>query len=163
MTTMDEDRIDAIGFMLEEKGLSHDAIDEFFEHQGVKGMKWGVRKATGSDRRAGRREVREVGKSARSAIKASRRARTADERKAAVDHYQTQVMNKIRTPEFKRAYSDANTMGKGEMLAHVITLGPLAAITIPAARRGYENRQITGYAQEMDASRSILREMKRGN
>jgi len=39
-----EEQIDAIGLMLEEKGLSHAQIDEYFEHFGVVGMKWGIRK-----------------------------------------------------------------------------------------------------------------------
>jgi len=39
-----EEQIDAIGLMLEEKGLSHSQIDEYFEHHGVIGMKWGFRK-----------------------------------------------------------------------------------------------------------------------
>jgi len=36
--------IDTVGHMLEEKGLSHSQIDSYFEHHGVKGMKWGVRR-----------------------------------------------------------------------------------------------------------------------
>lgn len=37
--------IDQIGLFLEHQGLSDEAIDDFFEHHGVKGQKWGVRKA----------------------------------------------------------------------------------------------------------------------
>lgn len=35
---------DQIGEFLEHKGLSDDEIDDYFEHHGVKGMKWGTRK-----------------------------------------------------------------------------------------------------------------------
>jgi len=35
--------IHILGTMLEEKGLSHSEIDAYFEHHGVKGMKWGIR------------------------------------------------------------------------------------------------------------------------
>lgn len=38
------EQIDSIGLMLEEKGLTHSEIDTYFEHRGVKGMKWGIRK-----------------------------------------------------------------------------------------------------------------------
>lgn len=41
---MNEDHIDSIGCLLEDNGLSHSEIDVWFEHQGVKGMKWGQRK-----------------------------------------------------------------------------------------------------------------------
>ena len=34
-----------IGEYLEHRGLSDDEIDDFFEHHGVKGQKWGVRRA----------------------------------------------------------------------------------------------------------------------
>lgn len=36
--------VDVIGQMLEDKGLTHEEIDAYFEHAGVKGMKWGVRR-----------------------------------------------------------------------------------------------------------------------
>lgn len=36
--------IDQIGEFLEHQGLSDEAIDEYFVHAGVPGMKWGVRK-----------------------------------------------------------------------------------------------------------------------
>jgi len=44
MTAYSDEEIDVVGAMLEEKGLSHSEIDAFFEHAGVKGMKWGVRR-----------------------------------------------------------------------------------------------------------------------
>ena len=39
-----EEEIDDVGTMLEDKGLSHSEIDAYFEHAGVKGMKWGQRR-----------------------------------------------------------------------------------------------------------------------
>lgn len=36
--------VDVIGQMLEDKGMTHSEIDEWFAHAGVKGMKWGVRR-----------------------------------------------------------------------------------------------------------------------
>jgi hypothetical protein len=36
--------VDEVGEILEHQGLSDDEIDAFFEHQGVKGMRWGVRR-----------------------------------------------------------------------------------------------------------------------
>ena len=53
---MTDDEIYELGMLLEGKGLSHSEIDDFLEHQGVKGMKWGVRrskKVTGVARRDG--------------------------------------------------------------------------------------------------------------
>ncbi len=40
-----ESDIETIGLMLEEKGLTHSEIDNYFEHHGVRGMKWGQRHA----------------------------------------------------------------------------------------------------------------------
>lgn len=41
---MTDEEIDELGFMLEDKGMSHADIDAYFEHAGKKGMKWGVRR-----------------------------------------------------------------------------------------------------------------------
>lgn len=42
---MNDDLIFVIGSRLEDEGLSHAEIDDYFlEHYGVKGMKWGVRR-----------------------------------------------------------------------------------------------------------------------
>lgn len=51
-----DEQIDKIGSMLEDKGLTHSEIDTYFEHRGVKGMKWGIRKGkaeTGVNRAIG--------------------------------------------------------------------------------------------------------------
>jgi hypothetical protein len=41
---MDEEEILRVGTSLEHMGFSDDHIDDYFEHHGVKGMHWGVRK-----------------------------------------------------------------------------------------------------------------------
>lgn len=51
-----DEEINTIGNILEDEGLSHSEIDAYFEHHGVKGQKWGLRKgksATGYSRRRG--------------------------------------------------------------------------------------------------------------
>lgn len=46
MSELTANEIDLIGNTLEHQGLTDDQIDDYFlEHQGVKGMKWGVRRA----------------------------------------------------------------------------------------------------------------------
>lgn len=59
---MNDEMIYVIGSNLEREGLSHEEIDDYFlEHYGVKGMKWGVRRARAtkvvdSGLRGGRKE-----------------------------------------------------------------------------------------------------------
>lgn len=47
---MTEEEIFKVGEFLEHSGMSEDQIDSYFEHAGVKGMKWGVRKQKRLDR-----------------------------------------------------------------------------------------------------------------
>lgn len=42
---MTDEEIYALGMDLELAGFSHSEIDTYFQHAGVKGMKWGVRKS----------------------------------------------------------------------------------------------------------------------
>lgn len=128
--------------------------DIFLAHYGVKGMKWGVRKQASADRKAGRKELRQVSKDARSAMKASRKAKTREEAKAASDKYKKDVYNKVRSPEYKKAYQDAHTMGVGEMLLNVALAGPLAAVTIPAAKSQYKTAR--EYGTELDKGASTV-------
>lgn len=53
-----EKEISEIGVMLEDKGLTHQEIDAYFEHSGVKGMKWGVRRANAKEARGQKRANR---------------------------------------------------------------------------------------------------------
>ena len=46
---------DQIGEFLEHRGLTDDEIDAYFEHSGVRGMKWGQQKAQGRVDQANRR------------------------------------------------------------------------------------------------------------
>ena len=41
---IDVESIDDVGRFLEHRGMSDEAIDTYFEHHGVKGMRWGQRK-----------------------------------------------------------------------------------------------------------------------
>lgn len=129
-------------------------IDEevYLEHHGVKGMHWGVRKA--------RKEIRSVGKSARKARKEAYKAKTKEERQAAVDKYKKEVYDKVRSEEFKNAYKEANVMTKGEMAVQIAFLGPLGLLTIPAIKNQYAEKQKYGYGLELSASRDILKDLK---
>jgi len=107
-----------------------------------------------------RKEVREVGKTARSIISESKRAQTEAGRQAAAKRYQKEVLNTIKSDEFKSTYRKASTMGKGEMAAHAVAFGPLALVTIPAVRSGYKKMSEAGYELEVDMAHDILREMR---
>lgn len=48
----EEDEIYSLGMLLESRGLSHSEIDSYFEHFGVRGMKWGVRRTRRAERLA---------------------------------------------------------------------------------------------------------------
>jgi hypothetical protein len=59
MIAYSEEEIDDIGSMLEANGMTHEQIDRYFEHSGVPGMKWGVRR---EKRKAARKELKERNK-----------------------------------------------------------------------------------------------------
>lgn len=51
--------VDEVGDILEHQGLTDEEIDDFFEHHGVKGMRWGQRRARNRElNRASRKEDR---------------------------------------------------------------------------------------------------------
>ena len=136
---------------------------EFLSHYGVQGMRWGVRKkVTGSERKAGREEVRTTAKTARKIIKSAKKAKTPEERQAAAKRYKTEILDKVKSPAWKKAYQDANTMGKGEMVAHVYLAGPFALLTIPAVKKQYATRQTIGPETEIGAAKAILEQIKNG-
>lgn len=132
-------------------------------HYGKKGMKWGVTNAPGTSnsRRAAVKELRSVGKSARQSIKGAKKAKTQDERNAAADRYQKEVVNKIKSPEFKAAYKKANTVTKGQMAAIYLTQGPVGLVTIAAVQAEAKNIRQYGQAQELAVSKQILGEMRK--
>lgn len=137
---------------------------EELTHHGVPGMKWGVRKdrdsSSGPTRKEARKEIAAVGKTARQTIKESRNAKTASERKAAAKKYETEVLKKIKSPEFKEAYNKANTMSKGETAVHILLAGPLAALTIPTVRAGYAQNRRLGPGFELAAAQTVLKELR---
>lgn len=45
-----DEEIEIIGVTLEGGGFTHAEIDEYFEHSGVRGMKWGVRRQLNKQR-----------------------------------------------------------------------------------------------------------------
>lgn len=154
--------------------LKHYAIGEVMDdadslaHFGIKGMRWGVRRGDTSGGSAGptfkeaRREVRTVSKSARTAIKEGKKAKDQAGRDAAADKYDAQVRKKLDTPEFKAAFNKANTMSKGEMVAHVLAFNGGAAITIPMARGRYAEQRKYGIAQNKGVADQIVESIRTG-
>lgn len=165
-----ENYVDILGEFLEHSGFSDDQIDDYFlEHHGVKGMRWGQRRShpaslqrrtSPMERKQGRQEVRDVAKSAREIIRESRNARTPEARKAAANRYQREVLSRVKSDSFRAAYRNANTMGRGEITAHILIYGPFSSLTIPAARRAYDIRAVSGPSAEQTMAREILREMR---
>lgn len=142
-----------IGELLEHKGLSDDEIDAYFlEHYGVKGMRWGVRQA--------RKEVLGQSKRSRQIIREAKKAKTKTDRDAAIKRYETEVIARIKSKDFREAYKTANTLTKGDMAAQVLMTGPWAALTIPAMRNQFETNRRTGIDHNLVAAKDILRELK---
>lgn len=139
-----------------------DYNSEFYlEHFGVKGMQWGVqKKVSSSERREGRKEVRAVSKAARQALRASRKSNSPAERAAVAQRYEDEVVKRIRSAAFKEKFQNANTMGKGEMAAHVLLLGPFAAVTIPSLKKQYAVNQTIGVDTNKAAANKILKELR---
>ena len=95
MTAYSDEEIDVVGAMLEEKGLSHSEIDAFFEHAGVKGMKWGVRRKNSA------------GESIRELNKASRQ-KQREKQSSSV----TRAREKVRGGQTKREFKTAKKQYK---------------------------------------------------
>lgn len=128
-------------------------VEDFLEHYGVKGMKWGVRQA--------RKELRSDAKNAGKIRKQFDKAHGSAERKAAADRYEKEVLAMIRTKDFREKYAAANTFGKGDIAAHIILMGPLAAMTIPQARKQMADTRLMGASMNESAARKILSEMRK--
>ena len=129
--------------------------DYYLQHYGKQGMKWGQRNPT---RKEGRRELKEVRKSARRLIKSHKKAESSSERKAIAKQYESKVLNRIKSKDFKKAYQVANTTGKGEMAAIAVLTGGVGAISIANIRA--QNRRF-GQGVEESVARNILKEMRR--
>lgn len=150
---------------------------EFLEHFGKKGMKWGVRneskpstssgkapkkdaKPTNAEIKVAQQQVRAVGKNARATIKAARKAKTPEERKAAADKYSKEVNAKIRSKEFKDTWDKANRQTRGQMATQLVLLGPLGAANIAAIGAiNKQNRQY-GLAMEQGVTSQVLKELR---
>jgi hypothetical protein len=150
---MSEDDILELGFMLEDKGLTHSEIDDFLEHHGIKGQKWGVRNS--------RRDLNKTARTARKLREQFYKAKGSADRKAVADKYEKEILNKIKTNDFRQQYRAANTMTKGEMATHILLLGPLAALTIPDMKAQYADKALLGPGVEEKSARIILKEMRR--
>lgn len=133
--------------------MSDQQVIDFISHYGKKGMQWGVRSS--------RKEVRRVSKRAGQLIKESGNARTTSERKAVAKKYENEVLNTVRSKEFREKYRVANTMTKGDMAVHVVLLGPLAALTIPQVKRQMASNRTFGPDIERDAARTVLKELNK--
>lgn len=134
---------------------------EFLQHYGVQGMRWGVRrKTTGSERREGRDTVKQTAKTARKIIKSAKKAETPEERKLAAQRYKKEVLDQIKSPAWKTAYQNANTMGKGEKAMHILMMGPFAALTIPSVKKQYAVRQSVGADAELGAAKAVLEQIR---
>lgn len=127
-------------------------VDDFLEHFGVKGQKWGIRKA--------RKELDKFGDNARKINSESIRAKSPAERKAAAKKYEKEVLNEMKTPEFKAAWKAANTMGKGEKAAHILLFGPFAMLTISSVKKTHKENATQGYEDALDTSIMMLKEMR---
>lgn len=166
MTSLDQ-FLDSIGIQIEE--------DDYIEHFGVKGMHWGSRKAStsssgGSSKgksssekittRSSRKELRQIGKSSRMAIKQAAKAKTPQERKAAADKYQKDVIDKINQPGFKEKYKKANTLTKGEVVAHLVAFGPLGLVTLAGQKQAYEAERAIGADQYVKGAKEVLKSLQ---
>lgn len=155
-------------------GQDFDNPADALAHFGVKGMKWGKRKAEGSggdggsegsggqklSRKDARATVAKVSDSANTAIQKSTRAGTKAERKAAAKEYEEKVLKEIESPAFKEAYLKAGTMGKGEMAVHAAFLGPVSLLSIPATRALYKSAVKDEYEAEINVAHNVLRELR---
>lgn len=99
--------VDTAGSYLEELGFSDDAIDAYFEHHGVKGMQWGVRRA---EKKAGRQQNRALNKASRQADKAKYRS-DIDKARANIESGKSQKKAKAAKEQF---HKDKKELGSRE-------------------------------------------------
>lgn len=142
--------------------MSEQEVEEFLEHYGVQGMRWGVRKSapSGSDIKGARKELKEIRKSASSAIKAHRKATTPAQKKAAQANYKKEVVDRINKVKYKQTFIDANTYTKGEVVAGAILSGPAAPLTLIVGRATQDSIRRYGAARDAATSKQVYEEMK---
>lgn len=111
-------------------------------------------------RRGARKELRDLGKNARAIVRESNTTTNKRDRARLAKEYERDVYNRVNDPKFKETFKKANSMTKGDMAVHVLLLGPLAAVSIPATM--YVNKQVvdSGLEAEHDATASVLRQLR---
>lgn len=147
---------------------------DFLAHFGVKGMKWGVRNKreernahglstgpSGSERREARKELRSTIKTEKQILKQSRKARTPEEAKIASDRYKREIIKKVNSPEYAKAVQDGNTMGRGEMLAHVAVYNVWSPLTIRSAKQQYADTRENGVKNVKAGTKEMLKELQK--
>lgn len=156
--------------------MNTDDVENFFkhiglnkenhlEHFGKKGMRWGHRNAqdTSSDNmsvRQGRKELKNISKTAGSILKEADNAKTPAQKKAAADRYQKEVYDRVRSPEFKKAFKKANTVTKGDVAVRVIAFGPLGLLSVKSMKAAALEARTMGPKQEEEVSKAVLKELR---
>ena len=138
-------------------------LDSGLEHYGVPGMRWGVRsgpRPSNYEIKNAQREVRQLRKDAKSSIKDAYNAKSAGERKAAIDRYKKEVSDKINSKQFKDTWGKANRQTRGQMTAQLLILGPVGAVSIASNAGINSSRQKYGLAQEQAVAKQVLNELK---
>lgn len=158
---MKESEAVALGEMLEAKGFTDEQIDERLAHSGVKGMKWGQRKAATPQIKSAQKNIKEHSKNARSIIKEHRKAYTPAQKKAAQDRYKKEVLDVMKTPQFRETYRLGNTATRGQLAASMLLSGPYAPLTLAVIRQTESDRNVNAsLAAERSVAADILREMR---
>lgn len=139
--------IDLVGQMLEDKGLTHAQIDEYFEHHGVEGIKWSARQS--------RKEFLNNSKTVRSIIEGSFKERPLKIKQIRTDRNKTEILDKVRSKSFKEKYQTATIAVKGAMATHILAHDVFVSSTISQVKNQDEN----GYMQELTTAQQILNEM----
>lgn len=130
-------------------------VDDFLEHYGVKGMRWGVRKEV----KAARAANKVTNARAREIIKEGRLLTDPKERRKQAEKYKTEILDEIKKPEVKARFIKANTPTKGEMIANSILYGPIGYMN---ARALADPKRLNArYAVELSYATDIYRELRR--
>lgn len=122
---------------------------DFIEHFGVKGMKWGERRAqrkARDDRTEAARENVRIERIALSKQKMRmQKARGALALARETSKYEEQRLSFLNNPDRATAY----TMTRGDEMASLITLGPLGPLLVSglnlAGQQTVKKRQLSGY------------------
>ena len=128
--------------MYDVKGTNFVAMDqdEYLEHFGTKGMKWGHRKASGSNARNG--VTKDQVKSAKSRMKAASKTTTSKYEKAAGDYYNIKrqfkgksTRSNISASRIQMYKNSGASFLKRAAIAGILYTGLAAAITTPKQKQ----------------------------